>query len=73
MKETLASGSLAPIGSVPEGDLIHVVGRANGKLGGKGFNKLEVVSVKRVGENWRVLLSGQMEAMTQVLGNTQTR
>lgn len=67
MKEALASGSLTMIGSVPEGDTIHVVCRTAGTVEGITFSKMEVVSLKRSTGSWRVLLSGEMEGIVQAL------
>ncbi len=67
MKQALASASTTVIGSVPEGDVVHVVSRTSVTAEGIGINKMEVVSLKRVGESWRVLLSGEIEGIAQAL------
>lgn len=72
-KEALASASMAPIGSVPEGDVLHVVCRTSVALRGASYSKLEVVSLKRAVGNWRVLLSGELEGMAEILRASRSR
>lgn len=67
LKEALASGSMTAIGSVPEGDTIHVVCRTSAAVEGISISKMEVVSLKRSAGEWRVLLSGEIEGMAQAL------
>ena len=69
MKDALGSGSMGmtPIGSVPEGDVLHVVCRTTAGVEGVNITKMEVISLKRAGGNWRVLLSGEMEGIAQAL------
>jgi hypothetical protein len=63
MKATLISSSLTPIGSVPEGDLVHVVCRAKLGLMGADTTKMEVVTLKRSNGSWRVLSNGDLEGL----------
>jgi hypothetical protein len=71
VKEVLASGSLSitPIGSVPEGDILHLLCRTAVSMDGINLNKMEVVSLKRSTGSWRVLLSGEMEGIAQAMRN----
>lgn len=73
MKEALSSASTTVIGSVPEGDVIHVVSRTSVGVEGIGLSKMEVVSLKRAGEDWRVLLSGNIEGIAQALKKAFSR
>jgi hypothetical protein len=74
IKEALSSGSLTltPIGSVPEGDIIHVVCRTSAAVEGISVSKMEVVSLRRSTDSWRVLLSGEMEGIVQALRSAQS-
>lgn len=64
-------GGLGPsqvIGSVAEGeDLRHVVTRTNAKAMGISVTKMEVVSMRRHGDAWKVLLNGEMEGMAKAI------
>lgn len=64
-------GGLGPsqvIGSVAEGeDLRHVVTRTNAKAMGISITKMEVVSMRRHGDTWKVLLNGEMEGMAKAI------
>jgi len=67
VKEVLASVSMTPLGSVPEGDVLHFVCRSAVATDGVSISKLEVVSLKRSAGSWRVLLSGEVEGVAQAL------
>lgn len=67
MAEGLGSGNITPLGSVPEGDTLHFVCRTSVSMDGLDLSEMEVVSLKRSGGNWRVLLSGEMEGIAQAL------
>lgn len=72
IKDALGSANMSPIGSVPEGDVLHVVCRTSVMVKGISLTKLEVVSLKRSAGNWRVLLSAELEGMAQILGASQS-
>jgi hypothetical protein len=67
LKDALASGSMNPIGSVPEGDMLHMVCRTSVSVEGISLTKMEVISLRQAQGNWRVLLSGEMEGIVQAL------
>jgi hypothetical protein len=67
LKDALASGSMNPIGSVPEGDMLHMVCRTSVSVEGLSLTKMEVISLRQSQGNWRVLLSGEMEGIAQAL------
>ncbi len=63
---TQASGTV--LGHVNEGDdLVHVVYRVGVAAGAKEMSKIEVVTLKRDGEEWRTLLAGNIEGLAQAL------
>jgi hypothetical protein len=72
LKDALGSAGMTPIGSVPEGDVLHVVCRTSVAVQGVSLSKLEVVSVKRSAGNWRILLSGELEGMAELLRATMS-
>lgn len=65
--QALSSGNMTPLGSVAEGDLLHVVCRTSLDFQGIKINKMNVVSLKRAAGGWRVLLSGEIEGMAEAL------
>jgi hypothetical protein len=69
LSSLLASAEAKIIGSVPEGELIHVVYRQSFKLGEKSASTVGVVTLKREGSDWRALLTADMEEMLKGLQN----
>ncbi|WP_269792636.1 hypothetical protein [Stenotrophomonas sp. Iso1] len=55
------------LGSVREGELIHLVTRSAVTLGSAQLTKMEVVSMKPYGDSWRMLLSGDVESMSRAI------
>lgn len=66
MRETTEKGTLKDrqvdiIGAVPEGDeLMHVVAKSHIPKGDQVYELLEIVSYRRDGNSWKVLLTGKM-------------
>ena len=60
--------TLDVIGHVPEGeDLIHVVYRGTVTQGGIKVSKMSVVSLKAKGDDWGMLLTGDIENIAVML------
>lgn len=55
------------LGSVAEGDVRHVVTRNTVSGMGIRLTQMEVVSARKTADGWRVLLSGEMKGMAEVL------
>lgn len=55
------------IGSVPEGEVVHVLGRLHADVAELRMRQLEVISVKRHGGEWRSMLSGDIEGMAEAI------
>jgi hypothetical protein len=55
------------LGSVKEGELVHLVTRNTAGAGALQLTQLEVVSLKLYQNTWRLLLSGKLEGMAQAL------
>jgi len=54
------------IGSIPEGDSIrHILARMYVKIGDMELEKLEVLSVKKIGDSWGIILQGQVKGMAE--------
>ncbi len=59
------------LGTVREGaDQAHVVVRTRAKLDGAEMNRIEVVSLKRSGTEWKLLLSDSVRAMATMFQRT---
>ena len=53
------------LGSVPEGEVVHVVARTSVGVGEIRASGMEVISWKRHGSGWKALLSGEMQGLAQ--------
>ena len=66
--EALKNADIDTIGHVREGpDLSHVVVRLSASTQGVAFKKMELVSEKRHGDEWRLLLGAEIEGLAQIL------
>ncbi|MBR9682609.1 MAG: hypothetical protein GOV02_02950 [Candidatus Aenigmarchaeota archaeon] len=58
--------SLNIIGSVSEGDSIcHILARMYVEVGEMEFEKLEILSVKKIRDTWGIILQGQVKGMAK--------
>jgi len=56
------------LGEVPEGDeVVHVLTRSRASVGEMEIEGMEVISFRRVDEEWKALLSGKMKGMAAQL------
>lgn len=55
------------LGSVREGELVHLVTRSIVTTGTVQQTRLEVVSMKPYSDSWRTLLTGDVESMSQAI------
>ncbi|MEM9594087.1 MAG: hypothetical protein AAGD06_07480 [Acidobacteriota bacterium] len=55
------------LGTVPEGEVSHVLTRVKVGAAGVYMTKLEVISFRRDGDRWGMMLTGQMEGIAQAL------
>ena len=68
MVEAVKNAEYTVIGSVPEGkDLVHVVYRVHTAAEEVQVTKVSAISLRRHGESWRFLLSGNMEGLVSAL------
>lgn len=68
MVEAVKNAEYTVIGSVPEGkDLVHVVYRVHTAAEDVQVTKVSTISLRRHGETWRFLLSGNMEGLVSAL------
>ena len=67
-KTELASSVNTILGRVDEApDLAHVVFRSRAKIGSEEINEVDLLSLKKQGSTWRVLLTSDIEAMINQL------
>lgn len=59
--------SMEIVGSVPEGDVMHLVTRNRVTASGMTLTAMEVVSLKRYGKTWRLMLSGKIDGMAEMI------
>jgi hypothetical protein len=59
------------VGTVREKDMIHVVTRVAAGYKEVRINKLEVVSTKPLGKEWKLMLSGELEGMAAAISAQQ--
>lgn len=60
-------GEADVIGTVPEGEVIHVVTRTRTGAGPMSITGLEVMSVRLDGPHWRLMLSGQIDGLARAI------
>ncbi len=60
-------GKSETLGSVREGEVVHLVTRNTAGAGALQLTQMEVVSLKPYQGTWRLLLSGKMEGLAQAL------
>jgi len=63
----ISFGDIKILGSVNEGDVVHLVTRHSAGTQDFSMTELEVVSLKPYQDSWRVLLSGKLEGMGQAI------
>jgi len=65
--------SVQTIGVLPEGERMHCLVRLNSGAGAESEARLEVVSLARDGDTWKVLLDGRLAAMAHSLAGRGER
>lgn len=63
----ISFNSIDVLGSIPEGDVIHVLARMEVGAVGIEMRQMEVLSFHRQGDDWLVSLTGEMEGIAQAL------
>jgi hypothetical protein len=72
IREMTAGSEYQMLGHVEEGNLAHVVFRATLRRGSAELTKMEVLSLKRDGESWKVLLTDDLANLVSGLGRQMT-
>ena len=67
MGDVISSSMATVLGTVPEGDVRHVVYRLRLTVQGTEVSKVSVFPFQRDGEEWRALLTGDMREMIQAM------
>jgi len=73
MMTGMAGATMETLGSVPEKDMVHIVCRVNVDMLGVNFSQLKVMSVKKQGDEWKLMLTGEIDGMAKVLEGQSTR
>jgi hypothetical protein len=60
-------GDVEVLGTVRETYTVHVVARTGTSIKGVNVKSMEVISVKRAGADWKLLLSAELEGMAAAL------
>lgn len=68
IREMTGGSEYQVIGHVDEGDFAHVVFRATLKRGEISMTKMEVLTLQRDGDSWKVLLTDELATMVSGLG-----
>lgn len=56
------------VGTIKEEELVHVLCRLRGSTGKLQARYLQVITMLKEGESWKIMLPPEMDAATQVLG-----
>jgi len=67
MKTAMSGATVQPIGHVMEGEVAHVVYRVGVEMAGTKFNQVTVMSAKKSGDEWKLMLTGEIEGMGKLL------
>jgi hypothetical protein len=68
LRAMLSGASGVVIGSVPEGEDVHLVQRTTVQLNGRDITQMEVITLRRFEGQWRMLLKAEMAAMFAAMG-----
>lgn len=67
-REMMSGSTMTVIGHVAEGpDVAHVVYRLHMSMGGMSIDKTDVLSMRRTGQTWGVLLSADLQGLAAAL------
>ena len=67
MKSSMAGARVEPIGHVMEGELAYVVIRMQMDMLGAQISQVSAISLKKDGEAWKLMLTGEIEGMGKLL------
>jgi len=67
MKSAMSGATIQPIGHVMDGEVAHVVYRVSVEMAGTKFNQVTVMSAKKSGDEWKLMLTGEIEGMGKLL------
>ena len=74
MKEAMSGADTKIIGHVFEGNnLAHVVTRISLTMQGVGMKKMSVISLQKDGESWKMLLTGELEGLANILKSQHSK
>lgn len=67
MKDSMTAADVTTIGHVSEGDLAHVVYRIHIGVMGTAMMQTSVMTMKKMDDEWKMMLTGEIEGMSQML------
>ena len=72
LKDALGGAEFEILGHVKEGaDVAHVVTRIKISMAGASVKKMSVISLRRDGKTWKMLLTGELEGLAAMLKGRQ--
>ncbi|HMO49652.1 MAG TPA: hypothetical protein PKE26_02975 [Kiritimatiellia bacterium] len=73
MSQTMSAASIETLGHIIEKDMAHVVYRIHIDMMGAKVSQLNVMSVKKEDEAWRLMMTGEIEGMGKMLQQNMNR
>lgn len=67
MTTTLSGATIQTLGFITENDMAHVVYRMSLDVMGAKMTQMNLMSVKQQGDEWRLMLTGEVEGMSKLL------
>jgi len=67
MKDSLTGSKIKTIGHLPEDDLSHVVYRISFDVMGSSMSQMSVMSMKKQEGEWKLMLTGEIEGLSQMM------
>lgn len=67
MLKMMAGATMEPLGFVEEKDMAHVVCRVNVDVMGATVSQMNVMSVRKQGDTWKLMLTGEIEGLAKAM------
>ena len=65
--KSMAGATMQPLGHIEEEDMAHVTCRVNVVIMGATISQLKVMSVKKQSDEWKLMLTGEIEGMAKLM------
>jgi len=66
MMTGMSGATIQTLGFIPEKDMAHTVFRVDVDMMGAQFSQMKVMSVKKQGEEWKLMLTGEIHGMAKM-------